>query len=98
MEKINENALELPHDGVVTKLEIQNVSDFLNIFDKLPFKVLSKLEDEVVGKKIRKLEKTENILSEGGRVTQFNLVGYNKTEVSQGVDEYTVSYRYSAIM
>ena len=93
-----EKLLELPHDGIVTKLEIQNVNDFLNIFGKFPFKVLSKLEEEIVGKKIRKLEKIENILSEGGRVTQFNLVGYNKTEVFQGVDEYTVYYRYSAIM
>lgn len=98
MENFNEKLLELPHDGIVTKLEIQNVGDFLNVFDKFPFRVLSKLEDGVVGKKIRKLEKIENILSESGRVIQFNIVGYNKTGISQGVDEYTVSYRYSAIM
>lgn len=93
-EKVN---VTLPHDGVVTKLCIQNLSDFVSILKSRPFYTLAELEKSVIGKKIRKLEKTKSIMYVLGGVVMFDLVGYDKVGTVDGVDEYSVTYRYSAI-
>lgn len=87
--------IQLPHDGVVTKLSIQNLLDFAEMSPK-PFGVLSKLEEMVTDKKIRKLERQEVILDHGNIIV-FDLVGFEKTDERFGIDMYTVIYRYSSM-
>lgn len=94
-EKVNKQQ-GLPHDGVVVGIRVSNVSDFVEIFKERPYKVLYNLEKSLVGMKIRKISKNKPITYIGGLV-MFDLSGFEKVNTKDGVDEYLVTYRYSAI-
>lgn len=89
----------LPHDGIVSMVRIQNLLDFVDIKKTKPFLMLSRLEEMLLGEKIRKIQKTIQLKDEvtGGLVI-FQLTGFEKIRKTEGIDNYTVTYRYSAIV
>lgn len=99
--------LELPHSGIVYKIGILNITDFLDFFkESRPFEVLGILESQVVLKKIRKIEENISIpytkvSGEQGMVI-FSLSSFNKipdeSNIEAGIDRYFVVYRYSTMI
>lgn len=100
MEESTKEIIQLPHDGIVKKIVISNLLDFLDIMEKedKPFKLLAELENNLVGRKIRKIETTISIpLSSGKGIVVFSLSSYDKVD-SIEIDKYILTYRYSSMI
>ena len=99
MEESTKEIIQLPHDGIVKKIVISNLLDFLDILkENRPFKLLAELENNLVGRKIRKIETTISIpLSSRKGIVVFSLSSYNKVD-SIEIDKYILTYRYSSMI
>lgn len=99
MEESTKEIIQLPHDGIVKKIVISNLLDFLDILkEDRPFKLLAELENNLVGRKIRKIETTISIpLSSGKGIVVFSLSSYDKVD-SIEIDKYILTYRYSSMI
>ena len=99
MEESTKEIIQLPHDGIVKKIVISNLLDFLDILkEDRPFKLLAELENNLVGRKIRKIETTISIpLSSRKGIVVFSLSSYNKVD-SIEIDKYILTYRYSSMI
>ena len=100
-----EDKIVLPKKGIATNVIIENINEFMeqyNFNDSLQckgrYEVLSNLEKNVRGKKIRHLLDYElSSYKDGGDVI-FKLKGYEKSSNENGLEKYTVLYRFEGFV